>query len=274
MGGEPVALEGDVENGGVPEHSQGMQRTSAVALLRRFLPLAILGAGLIAFFALGLHRYVSLSTLRDHQESLGTFVVDYALLASVTYMLVYAAAAAFSVPVGAVLTIAGGFMFGVVCATLLVVVGATLGATGVFLAARTALGDALRRRAGTAVQRLEAGFRENAFSYLLTLRLIPGVPFWLVNLVPAFFGVPLGTYVLATVIGIIPATVVYTGVGSGLGVTLAAGQDPDLGIIFEPAILLPLLGLAVLSLLPVVYRKIKARRQPATGVAGPADLEG
>ena len=249
-------------------------RKTRVAMLRRFLPLALLVGGLAAFFAGGLHHYITLDTLRDHQEDLQVFVGNYAVGASIAFMMIYAAAVAFSVPGGAVLTITGGFMFGVIWGTLVVVVGATLGAIGIFLAARTALGDVLRRRAGASVQRLEAGFRENAFSYLLTLRLIPVVPFWLVNLVPAFFGVRLGTYALATVIGIVPGTIVYVGVGNGLGATLAAGQNPDLGIIFQPAILLPLLGLALLSLLPVVYRKIKARRQPNAGAADPVDLEG
>lgn len=229
-------------------------------VVRRFLPLAVLVLGLIAFFAFDLDRFVSLSALRDHHEDLRTLVAEHAVLASLAFMAVYAAATAFSVPGGAVLTIAGGFMFGIAWATLLVIVGATTGAVGVFLAARTALGDALRRRAGPAVQRLEQGFRENAFSYLLTLRLIPVLPFWLVNLVPAFFGMSLGRYALATVIGIVPGTVVYVGVGNGLGATLDAGQDPNLGIIFDPAIFLPLLGLALLSLLPVAYKTYKAHR--------------
>ena len=235
-------------------------RTTAGILVQRVLPLALLVGGLIGFFAGGLHHYVSFDALREHQADLHTFVRGNAVGASLAFMAIYAAAVAFSIPGAAVLTLTGGLMFGVVWGSVLVVVGATVGATAIFLAARTALGDLLRRRAGASVQRLEAGFRENAFSYLLTLRLIPVVPFWLVNLVPAFFGVPLSTYALATVIGIVPGTVVYVGVGNGLGATLAAGEDPNLGIIFEPAILLPLLGLALLALLPVAYRKLKGGR--------------
>jgi uncharacterized membrane protein YdjX (TVP38/TMEM64 family) len=106
---------------------------------------------------------------------------------------------------------------------------------------------------------MEAGFRENAFNYLLVLRLIPLFPFWLVNLVPAFLGVPLRTYVVATLLGIIPGSLVYASVGNGLGVVFDQGDTPDLGIIFKPAILGPILGLAALALLPVVYRRYKAR---------------
>ncbi len=244
----------------VAETAAPAARPGRLATLRRFVPLALIGLGLVAFFAFDLDRFVSLTALNQHHEALRAFVADNVVLASAAFLLAYAVAVALSIPGAAVLTITGGFMFGIVWGALLVVAGATLGAVAIFLAARTALGDVLRRRAGPWVQKLEAGFRENAFSYLLTLRLIPVVPFWLVNIVPAFFGVPLGTYALATVIGIVPGTVVYVGVGNGLGATLDAGRDPDLGIIFEPAILLPLLGLALLSLVPVVYRRIKGRR--------------
>jgi uncharacterized membrane protein YdjX (TVP38/TMEM64 family) len=173
-------------------------------------------------------------------------------------MLIYAAAIALSIPGGAILTIAGGFLFGVVAATCYVVIAATFGATILFLIARTALGDTLRRKAGPAVRRMEVGFRENALNYLLFLRLIPVFPFWLVNLVPAFLGVPLTTYIVATLVGIIPGSLVYASVGNGLGAVFDAGGRPDLGIIFKPEIILPIVGLAVLAILPVAYKKIKA----------------
>ena len=176
-------------------------------------------------------------------------------------MLVYAAVVALSVPGGAILTIAGGFLFGIVPGALYVLVGATAGATIVFLIARTALGDALRARAGPRIRRMEEGFRRDALSYLLVLRLIPLFPFWLVNIVPAFLGVPLSTYVLGTFVGIIPGSLVFASVGNGLGAVFDAGGTPDLGVIFEPAVLLPIVGLAVLALLPVAYRKLRPRRE-------------
>ena len=110
---------------------------------------------------------------------------------------------------------------------------------------------------------MEDGFRENALSYLLFLRLIPLFPFWLVNLVPAFLGVSTLTYVIGTFFGIIPGTFVFASVGNGLGAVLDAGQDPDLGIIFKPEILGPLIALAVISLLPIGYKKYQARKKSA-----------
>lgn len=227
--------------------------------LFRFAPVAVLVGGLVLVFAFDLHDLISLSALHEHREDLTGFVADNLVAAAAAFMAIYAIATALSVPGGAVLTLVGGFLFGVVIGGMLVVVAATIGAVGVFLAARTALGDSLRRRSGGWLKRLEGGFRRNAFSYLLTLRLIPLVPFWLVNLAPAFFGVPLSTFVITTVLGIIPGTIVYVGVGNGLGATLDAGEDPDLGIILDPEILLPLLGLALLSLLPLAYRHWRGR---------------
>lgn len=227
---------------------------------RRFAPLAVLVTGLIAFFVLGLDRYVSFEALSDNRDALVAFVQAHAVAASLIYIAIYAAATAVSIPGGTVLTLGGGFLFGIVWGTGLTVVGATLGATAVFLAARTALGDALKRKAGPWMQRMEAGFRRDAVSYLLTLRLIPIVPFWLVNLVPAFFGVSLHTFVWTTAVGIVPGTLVYASVGNGLGATLEAGGRPDLGIIFDPEILLPLIGLGLLALLPAAWKRWRGGR--------------
>ena len=231
----------------------------ATPLWKRLLPLGILLLAIALVLALDLHGYLSFETLRQHREQLKDFVGRHAVLAPLLFMAIYAAVIALSVPGGAVLTIASGFLFGTLPATLYVVVAATLGATILFLIARTALGDPLRARAGPWLRRMEAGFAENALSYLLVLRLIPIFPFWLVNLVPAFLGVGLGTYVLGTFFGIIPGSFVYASVGNGLGAVFDAGETPDVGIIFEPSILVPIVGLAVLALLPVAHRKFKAR---------------
>jgi uncharacterized membrane protein YdjX (TVP38/TMEM64 family) len=164
--------------------------------------------------------------------------------------------AAFSVPGAVWMTISGGFLFGPVAGTAVSVVGATLGALALFLAARYALGDILRAKAGPALRKMEAGFNENALSYLFVLRLVPLFPFWLVNLVPALLMVKLGTFVFATFFGIIPGTLVFALVGSGLGSLLDAGMAPDLNVFFEPEILLPIAGLVILSLIPVIYKKV------------------
>ena len=252
----------------------GVERAQVAAarpVWRRLWPLLLLLAGLGLFFALGFDRYLSFRALSDHRDWLMAQVRDVPVLAALTYAGVYAGVAAFSIPGGAVLTILGGFLFGIWLGTAYAVAGATLGSVAVFLAARTALADVLRAKAGGAVQRMRQGFQENALSYLLFLRLIPVFPFWLVNLVPALVGVRLGTYVVGTFAGIIPGTLVYASVGNGLDALVTSGGTPSLGIIFKPEILGPIVGLGVLSLLPVGYKKWKARRagapQPPEGRA-------
>ena len=235
-------------------------REGAKSAIRRLLPLAVLLAGFTAFFAFGLDRYLSLSALAENREALLAWVAQSGALAPLVFIAVYAAAVATSVPGGAVLTIAGGFLFGTVLGTVYAVIGATVGATAVFLAARTALGEPLRKRAGPWLRKMESGFRENAVSYMLVLRLVPLFPFWLVNLVPAFLGVSFGSYVATTFIGIIPGTAVFSSVGNGLGAVIAAGRMPDLQLITKPEVMGPLVALALLSLVPVAYKWIKARR--------------
>jgi len=229
--------------------------------IKRWLPLAVLVAGLVLFFALGGQRYVSFGTLHRHHEELHHFVAANGLVAGLCFVLGYVLVCAFSLPGGAVMTVFGGYLFGPYLAAVYVVIGATAGATILFLVARSTLGAALRARAGPFLQKMEAGFRENALSYLLVLRLVPLFPFWLVNLVPAFLGVRLRTFVIATLLGIIPGTFVYASLGGGVGELLDTGREPDLDLIFHANILLPLIGLALLALLPVVYKRLKARRR-------------
>ncbi|MFQ5774041.1 MAG: TVP38/TMEM64 family protein [Kiloniellaceae bacterium] len=228
--------------------------------LGRVIPLTVLVAGFALFFALDLDRFLTFAALHENREWLVAQVEAHGLLATLTFTVIYTLVIAFSIPGGAILTITAGFLFGTLLAAACAVVGGTIGAAGVFLAARTAFADVLRAKAGPALRRMETGFRENAMSYLLVLRLIPLFPFWLVNLVPAFLGVTPRTYVVGTFFGIIPGTLVYASLGNGLGAILDAGETPDLKIIFEPEILIPIIALAILALLPVVYKRVKARR--------------
>ncbi len=165
------------------------------------------------------------------------------------------------------LTLLGGFLFGIVAGSVIVILSATLGAALIFLAARGMLSGLLRHRAGGWVARLERGFRQGEVSFLLILRLVPAVPFFIANLVPAFLGARFRTFLWTTLVGIAPATVVFVSVGAGLGEQLDRGQKPDLGVIFEPHILGPLLGLAALAALPLVLKRLGAAR--AQG--GPAE---
>jgi uncharacterized membrane protein YdjX (TVP38/TMEM64 family) len=227
---------------------------------RRLIPAVILLLGLVLFLLLGLEHYFSFERLSRNHAALTAWVGEHTALAALLYVLFYALSVAFSLPIAIAVTLLGGFLFGTWLGSVLSVIGATVGSVALFLAARTAFYDLFHARAGRSLVRLEAGFRRDAFSYLLFLRLVPVFPFWLVNIVPALLGMKLGPYVLATFIGIIPGSLVYSSVGAGLGVLIDRGQTPDLGIIFEWHILLPLLGLGVLALLPVLYARLRGGR--------------
>lgn len=226
--------------------------------LRRLLPLALLVLAGGVFVALGGHRYLSFAALAAHRRGLAALVAHSEFAAALAFVGAYAGLTALSVPGAAILTIAGGFLFGIWLGTLLSVLGATLGASLIFLAARAGLAG-LVGRIGPAGRRLEAGFRADAFHYLLALRLIPVVPFWLVNLVAGAAGMKLLPYVLATLLGIVPAGLVYASLGSGLGALFDRGEAPDLAILFRPGILLPVLGLACLALLPPAWRRWRGK---------------
>lgn len=225
----------------------------------RLAPVAILILGLAAFLVFGLDRYLSFDMLNRHHATLTAWVGANTALAAVIFVAGYALVVAFSLPVAVLLTPLGGFLFGPWVGAALSVIAATLGAMGVFLAARTAFRDAFRARAGSRLAKLEEGFAREDFNYLLSLRLIPVFPFWLVNAVPALLGMRLGRFALATLIGIIPGAVVYAGLGDGFGLLFEKGQTPNLDIIFEWRMLLPLLGLAALALVPIAYNRLKAK---------------
>lgn len=227
---------------------------------QRMIPLLVLAAGLVAFFVFDLDDYLTFETLRENRAWLLQQVADSALLAAIVYIVLYILVVAFSLPGGAVMTITGGFLFGQWLGTAYVIFAATIGATILFLAAKTALGDVLRAKAGPFLQKMEAGFQENALSYLLVLRLIPLFPFFIVNLVPAFLGVSLKVFVIATFVGIIPGSFVYATVGAGLGSIFDSGEEFSAGSILTPEIVTALVGLAVLAMLPVAYKKLRAKR--------------
>lgn len=242
-----------------PAPTEPSAKPSAPGAIRRLLPLLLVAAALGAFFALGGPRYVSLDYLRENRAMLAAFVEENRLLAPLAFMALYAALVAISFPGATFLTIASGFLFGPVLGPAYAVLGATAGATAIFLMARTGLGETLRARAGGFIRPMEEGFSKNAWSYLLFLRLIPAFPFWVVNLVPAFLGVRLSTFVLATAIGIVPGAAVYANIGNGLGLVFERGEEVSLSILGRPELILPIVGLAVLALVPVLYRRFAKR---------------
>ncbi len=231
----------------------------------RFLPLIVIAAGLAAFFGLGLNRYISIEALRENREALQAFVAANLLLAVFAYMAIYALLVAISFPGAGLLTIFGGFLFGL-WGTIPTVIAATIGAVAIFLVAKTALGESLRARAGGFIAKFEEGFRKGEFSYLLVLRLVPAFPFWIVNVVPAFLNADLRKYALATLIGIIPGSFVYTSIGAAAGAVFDQGGELRLtGVMTKPEVLLPIAGLIVLSLIPIALKALQ--RRPAEGTA-------
>jgi len=225
--------------------------------LMKVTPVFVLAFGLAAFFVFDLDRYFSLEALAENRDVLSGWVSQAGAFSWLIYGGFYAFVTAFSVPGGAVMTILGGFLFGPWLGGTLSVVGATAGATAVFLAARYAVADLLKAKLGSHMLKMEEGFNKNPLTYLLFLRLIPLFPFWLVNLIPALLNVPIRIYIFGTAIGIIPGTLIYSLLGDGVGALLAAGQDINLGIIFELRFLLPVCGLGTLVLLPVLYKKVR-----------------
>jgi len=223
--------------------------------VKRLVPLLLILAALAVAYALGLQRQLSWTALAAHQAALRTWVHAQPLATAAGYLAIYILAVAVSVPGAIWLTIAGGLMFGTPLGAALAVCGSTGGAILLFLIARTALGPFLARRAGRLLARVQPGLQRDGFSYVLALRLIPVVPFWLINLAAALSGVRLSHFAVATFIGIIPATTVFASIGAGVGGVLEAGKTPDLSLIFSAPVLLPMLGLAVLSLLPVAWRR-------------------
>jgi uncharacterized membrane protein YdjX (TVP38/TMEM64 family) len=238
-----------------------MTDAPARPLWLRLLPLAILLTGLAIFFAAGGTEIVSFQTLSDRYAELEAYVAANRLTAALIFVAVYAGLVSLVVFPGAVvLTLAGGLLFGPWLGGSLTVLGATIGATVVFLATRTAFADLLKRKAGARLAALQAGFDRNAFSYLLALRLTPLAPYYVVNIAGGVFGMKLTSYVVATLLGIMPATFVYSGLGAGLGATIRAGEDIHVaGLASQPEVVLPLIGLGLLSLAPVFLKRRKER---------------
>ena len=238
------------------------QRMNEKSTMARYAPLAVIVVvALIGAFAL--RDYLSFDALRDNREALIAFRDGNFLLTVAGFMAFYVIVVAFSLPGSLIATLTGGFLFGTGVGVGLNVTAATTGATLIFLAAQMGLGDRLRARmdaSGGTIARIKKGLDENQWSMLFFIRLVPAVPFFVANLIPAFLGVPLRRFVISTFLGIIPGALVYTSVGAGLGEVFARGETPNLGLIFEPHILFPMLGLCALSLLPVVLKAVSGKK--------------
>lgn len=229
-------------------------------IARRLPLIAILTVAVIGAFTLRDH--LSFQALTDNREALIAFRDSNYLLTVLGFIAAYVVIVAFSLPGATIATLTGGFLFATFPGALFNILAATIGATIIFLAARWGLGDRLAARMESsdgAVKKIKDGIDENQWSMLFLIRLVPVVPFFVANLVPAMVGVPLHRFVVSTFLGIIPGGVVYTSVGAGLGEVFARGETPNLGIIFEPHILLPILGLCALAALPILIKAVRGK---------------
>jgi uncharacterized membrane protein YdjX (TVP38/TMEM64 family) len=244
--------------------AQPGEAAKSTSAFRRFAPLAVIVAGLAFAYAMGWHRYFSLSFLADSREMLLGFVSANYALSVAGFAAAYVLAVAFSVPAASILTIFSGFLFGWLVGGIIVAFSATAGATIVFLAARSAFGDFLRDKVGARVRRLAEGFEEDAFSYLLVLRLAPVFPFFVINIAPALFHVPLRIYVAATFLGILPGTFAYAWLGEGLDSVLVAAREAGTEVsasdLVTPQITFAFLALAAVAAIPPVLKRFRSGR--------------
>ena len=239
----------------------------------RFLPLLVIFAAVVAAWALGLNRYLSFSAIAENRETLRSIVAAHFSLSLAAYGLVYVLATVLLLPGAALLTILGGFLLGWQLAAALTIVSATIGATLIFLAARSSFGDVLVKRAGQRISKLACGFAADAFSYLLFLRLVPIFPFCIVNIAPALCNVRTRTFVLATLLGIAPATIAYSVLGAGLDSIISSelidhrrclasgGHDCALALdpseLFTAPMIAAFVLLGALALLPPLLRHFR-----------------
>lgn len=242
------------------------------AIIKRWGPIAAIVIAMFTAFFLDFHEYITLSNLISQREMLLSYVKSHFIASLMIYLFIYIAMVALSFPGASFITIIGGFLFGWMLGGSATIIGATVGATIIFLAARTSFGQSLHDRAGPFLAKLADGFRENAFSYLLFLRLTPIFPFWVVNLAPALFEVPLRSFVIATFLGIIPGTFAYSFVGSGLDSVIAAQEKANPGCasagtcainaesLITQEIVIAFIALGIVSLMPVFIKRMRKNK--------------
>ncbi len=237
--------------------SQGGRRP-----LSRHIPLAVIAvAAVIGYFTLG--DLLSFDTLREHREALLAFRDANFTGLALAFMAVYVGIVAFSLPGAAVASVTGGFLFGLALGTVFNVTAASLGAVAIFLAARWGLGRMLAQKIETSegtLKKIKTGLHDNEVSVLFLMRLVPVVPFFGANLLPALVGVRFVNFVYTTVLGIIPGALVFTWIGVGVGEVFDRGESPDLSLLWEPQVIGPILGLCVLAALPIIIKTIRGKK--------------
>lgn len=243
--------------------AKNTEPTKSTPAWKRFAPLAVVLGGLGFGYAMGWQQYFTLEFLSEQRTALSAYVEANYALSLIGFGVLYALAVAFSFPAASILTIFAGFLFGWFVGGVTVAFAATVGAAALFLAARSAFGDFLKEKVGGRVKSLADGFERDAFSYLLVLRLAPVFPFFVMNIAPALFNVPLRTYVAATFLGILPGTFAYSYLGQGVESVLIAAQEagtqPSVGDLVTTEITLAFAALAFVAVLPTIIKKLRNR---------------
>jgi uncharacterized membrane protein YdjX (TVP38/TMEM64 family) len=234
------------------------------AAWRRWWPLAAIVVGIVLVFAFDIDRFASFQHLKAHHQRLAEFVAAHHVQAILAFFALYVTFVALSLPGAVWLTVAGGYLFGIAAGAIVAVLAATTGASLLFLATRTSLGAYLHEHAGPWLTKVERGFADNQWSYLLMMRLFPAIPFFIANLVPAFLGVRLSVFVITTLIGIIPATIIFATIGAGFGSVLETSTDLSLHSLLMPQIEGALIGLAVLGAMPIAVKFLRRRRNASS----------
>ncbi len=232
-----------------------MEKNKFWQVFKKFIPLIVLAILMLTAYFTGITKFFTFDSLKNYHKTLNDFVAAHPFSAPLLFMAVYLVSTALSLPGGAILSLAGGFLFPFPLSSLYVVVAASLGACVIFLLAKTTFGNLLKQKAGPFMQKMDAGFSQNTIGYLLFLSFVTLFPFWLVNLAPAFFGVRLWTFFWTTFVGIIPGSIVFTQAGSGLASIFETNQELSLSTIFTTKIKIALALLGVFALLPMLIKR-------------------
>lgn len=223
------------------------------------LPLLLVIVAMALVYYFDLTHYLSFESLKQHRQLLLQWTKAHFIAVSLGYCLIYILAVTLSIPGAVFITLTGGFLFGIVWGALFVITSATIGAIFIFLIVKYAFADKFAQKSETWLGKMRRGFNDSAFNYLLVLRLVPLFPFWMVNIAPALLNVSLPVYASATFFGIMPASIVFVALGTSLGQVFATDSQPDLSILLQPQILLSLCGLALLALIPVIYKHFQVK---------------
>lgn len=237
-----------------------MRRTTKVAL-KRIVPVAVVLGVLLTIYFTGIYRYFSYDQMERDSQRLQEIVYGHPILAPAIYISSYFLVVALLIPLSPYFSILGGFLWPQPWCSIFSLTATTCGCIVTFLIARTTWGDALKARSGTLFARMKRGFREDATSYLLAIRISSILPFWVQNIGPALFKIPLRTYVWTTIVGLIPSRFVYTQAGRGLGELFASGEPLSLRTILNPQMQIALIALAVFATIPILYRQIRKRQR-------------